>query len=60
MVDYTSRSSRASLGGGIALFVVTAIALVVVALVIFDSRSAGRVFNADPAEAGQTAAEPAG
>ena len=49
MVDYTSRSSRSS-GGGVALFVVTAIAVLVVALAIFDSRSAGRVFDAPPAE----------
>lgn len=60
MVDNRFRSHRPPAGGGIALFVVAAIALVVIALAIFDSRSAGRLFEAEPSEAGQSNADSAG
>lgn len=60
MVDNRFRSDRTPAGGGVALFVVTAIALVIVALTIFDSRSSGRLFDAEPSEAGHAEGEPSG
>ena len=48
MVDYTTRpGGRPASGGGVALFVVSFIAVVILVLAFFDSRGAGSVPSPD-------------